>query len=255
MAKRSLLNMVQGILSAMDGDEVTSISDSSEAQQVARVIEDVYWDLIDEHDLPHNFDLFALEGLADVTKPTHMRLPENVSKIEWIKYNRKMDGADPDQYATITYKEPLDFVQMCAERDTTDTSNNLQVPYKNNINLTIYNNSPPTWYTMFDDEYVIFDSWLNSLDTTLMSSKSLCYGAIRPSFTSSSNTFVPDLPENLFSVLYNEAMSRSMNLWKQSVLPKVEQSASRMRVRAQRNKWREDMVYKGVDYGRRPTNS
>lgn len=251
MAKRSLLNMVQGILSAMDSDEVSSISDTMEAQQVARIIEDTYWDLVDEHDLPHTCDIFSLEGLADPTKPTHMRLPQNVSKIEWIKYDRRLSSYDPKTYQTITYMEPLEFVERLASRDTTDTSNYLEVPYKNNINLTIYNNSPPTFYTMFDDEYVIFDSWLDSLDTTLVASKTLCYGNLRPSFVSEDDDFVPDLPEQLFANLYNEAMSRSMNLWKQSVLPKVEQSASRMRVRAQRNKWRQTMLHKGPDYGRR----
>lgn len=251
MAKRSLLNMVQGILNAMDSDEVTSISDTAEAQQVARVIEDAYWDMVDEHDLPHTRDLFSLEGLADATRPTHMKLPDNVSKIEWIKYDRRQEANEPKSYQLITWLEPLEFVQRCVARDTTDTSNYLEVPYTNNINLTIYNDSPPTFWTSFDDEYIVFDSWLNSLDATLMSSKNICYGTIRPAFTSESDSFVPDLPENLFAALYNESMSRCMNLWKQSVLPKVEQSASRMRVRAQRNKWRQHMTPTGVDYGRR----
>lgn len=251
MAKRSLLSMVQGILNVMDGDEVSSIADTAESQQVARVIEDVYWDLVDEHDLASTMDLFALEGLADTTKPTHMHLPDNVSKIEWVKYDCRMSNDEPKSYQEIQRLDPVQFVELCVSRDSTDTDTFLQVPYTNNIYLTIAKTAPPSYYTLFDDEYVIFDSYLATLDTTLHSSKTICYGNMRPPFTSEDDDFIPDLPENLFGTLYNESMSRCVNNWKQSILPKIEQSASRMRVRTQRNKWRQDMVHKGPDYGRR----
>ena len=251
MAKRTMLNMVQGILSAMDSDVVSSITETEEAMQVSRVIEDTYYDIVDEHDLAHTQDLFALEGLADTDKPTHMKLPQDVSKILWIKYDKRMEAGDPKDYQEVEYLEPKRFIEMCASRDSTDTDNYKVVGYSNNIPIIINKTSPPTWWTSFDDEYIIFDSYYSTLDSTLQTAKTLCYGNMRPPFTSNSDTFVPDLPEQLFGLLYNEAMARSMNLWRQSVLPKVEQAASRMRVRAQRNKWRQDMTHQGVDYGRR----
>lgn len=252
MAKRTLLEMTQHILSAMDSDEVASIADTIEAQQIAKIIEDTYYDIVDEHDLANTKDLFALEGLADVTRPSHMKLPDDVSKIEWVKYDRRVAADDPKSYQEIIYKPPKEFVEFVMMRDTTDTANYLEVPYKANINLIIYNDSPPTYYTSFDDEYIVFDSWNNDIEDSLHAAKTLCYGTMRPSFTSESDAFIPDLPENLFPLLYNESLSRATNLWRQTVFPKVEQSASRMRVRAQRNKWRETMTHQGVDYGRRP---
>lgn len=251
MAKRSLLEMTQGILSAMDSDEVSSIADTVEAQQIARVIEDVYNDLVDEHDLSHTKDLFALEGQADVTKPTHMKIPQNVSKVEWIKYDRRVDNTDPKSYQLIERLDPLEFVQMCVARDSTDTTTYLGVPYNNNITIYIDLTTPPHYWTSFDDEYIIFDSIDKDIDTTLQASKTICFGNMRPAFTSQDDDFIPDLPENLFGLLYNESMSRCFSLWKQSVLPKTEQAASRMRVRSQRNKWRQTVVHEGVDYGRR----
>lgn len=253
MAKRTLLEMTQGILSAMDSDEVNSITDTVEAQQIARIIEDVYFDMVDEHDLAHTKDLFALEGLADATKPTHMKIPDDVSKIEWIKYDCRLAVDDPKAYKMIHRMEPLEFVEYTAARDTTDTTNYLEVPYNNNINLTIYLDAGPTYWTSFDDEYVVFDSIDNDVDNTLHASKTICYGTMRPTFTSQSDDFIPDLPENLFSLLYNESMARALNFWKQSVLPKVEQTTSRMRVRAQRNKRRQTLIHEGVNYGRRPS--
>lgn len=251
MAKRSLLNMVQGILSAMDSDDVNSIGDTEEAQQVAKIIEDVYYDLADEHDFAHTKDLFVLEGSGDSSKPTHMRLPQDVSKIEWIKYDKRGTLTENKNYEEVHRMEPIDFVEMCMNRPDTDTTNYVLVPYKTNINLTIYKKNPPTYWTSFDDEFIVFDSYSSSIEDTLQSAKVMCYGTIRPSFTSMSDSFIPDLPENLFPLLYNEAMSRATNLWKQTVFPKIEQSASRSRVRAQRNKWRQTVVHEGVDYGRK----
>ena len=42
MAKMTLLAMVQDILNDMDGDEVNSISDTVEAEQVAQIIKTTY---------------------------------------------------------------------------------------------------------------------------------------------------------------------------------------------------------------------
>lgn len=250
MAKRTLLDMTQGILSAMDSDEVSSIADTVEAQQIARVIEEVYYDLVDEHDLPHTQDLFALEALADATNPTKMRMPQNASKIEWIKYNRTIDGTN-DSWATIIRKDPDDFVRLCLARDSTDATTYLGVAYDGHITLYVDITQPPTYWTSFDDEYVWFDAVDQDVDTTLQSSKCVCFGTLRPAFTSQEDDFIPDLPEQLFGLLYNESMSRCFALWKQTVTPKVEQAASRMRVRQQRNKWRQRVVHTGVDYGRR----
>ena len=41
--KRTLLEMVQSILSDMDSEDVNAVSDTLEAQQVASVIEDTYY--------------------------------------------------------------------------------------------------------------------------------------------------------------------------------------------------------------------
>ena len=45
--KLTLLEMVQDILSSMDSDEVNSITDSTEALQVARIIRDSYIEITD----------------------------------------------------------------------------------------------------------------------------------------------------------------------------------------------------------------
>lgn len=251
MAKRTLLELTQAALSAIDGDEVNSISDTVESLQVVAIIKECYYDLIDEFNLPTNADLINLEGQADTAKPTHMRIPENVSDISWVKYNVKLDVADDNQYRDIPWKNPKDFINLCNGRPSTDTTNYQVVMYNTNTPLVISKMNGPTCWTSFDDEYVVFDAYDADVDSTLQTSKVQAYGHIRGEFTSS-DSYVPDLPENLFSFLSAMIESRCFAQLKQSLNPKSEQREGRMRVRAGRNKWRQQrMLEDGPNYGRK----
>jgi hypothetical protein len=66
------------------------------------------------------------------------------------------------------------------------------------------------------------------------------------------DAFIPDLPENLFNMLYTMSLGRAFANQRQTVNPKIEKQESRVRIRGQRNKWREArMINEGPDYGRR----
>jgi len=251
MPTRTLLDMTQGILEKLDGDEVNSIGDTVEATQVAGIIRDCFYDLVTEMDLPSTRDVFALEGLADTAKPTTMKLPSNVAKILSIKYDVRIDAGDPKAYTPITYLDPYEFVDLCNARDSTDTTNTLVTTPSTSVSLVVSKIGAPSFWTAFDDEYIWFDSYLSTLDSTLQASKTICEGYMNRPFTMS-DTFVPDLPENLFPLLYNTAMANAFVMQKQSSNPKAERRENRLRVRAMRNKWRTKRdTYSGPDYGRK----
>ena len=86
MAKYTLLQMTQNILSSMSSDEVNSISDSPESLQVANIIQNKYYDILTRGALPDDRELFQLQPSLDATKPVLMTVPATISKIEWIKY-------------------------------------------------------------------------------------------------------------------------------------------------------------------------
>ena len=250
MAKRTLLDMVQGILTETGGDSVNSISDTIDALDTASVIRQKYFDIIDEMDLPVNLELVSLEALGDVTKPTHMRIPENVGQIQWIKYDTRQAIVAAKHYADMIYKKPLDFVTFVNSRSSNDTTNYQIVQQTANIPLVIAKVIPPTYWTSFDDEYIVFDAYDSDVDDTLQSSKTICSASIRPVFTLA-DAFVPDLPENLFGLLYTQAKNTCFADFKETLNPKSERDESRLRVRAQRNKWRQSrMIHEGPSYGR-----
>lgn len=86
--KKTLLEMVQSIMSSMDADTVNSISDTEEAMQVANYLRDSYYEIVSGLNLPNTFSLFQLIPSIDPTLPTVMYLPSNVLNVHWIKYNK-----------------------------------------------------------------------------------------------------------------------------------------------------------------------
>ncbi len=83
--KYTLLEIVQSVLSSMDSDEINSIDDTVESQQVVEIVKTVYDDIISRSDLNSNKTLFNLIGSTDPSKPTLMTRPEGIDRVDWLK--------------------------------------------------------------------------------------------------------------------------------------------------------------------------
>src|SRR5258708_4208010 len=86
MQKLTLLQLVQSILSSMSSDEVNSIGDTTESMQVANIVQGSYLHVVNRAGLPDQFELFQLNSFTDATQPVMMTRPDNIAKMEWIKY-------------------------------------------------------------------------------------------------------------------------------------------------------------------------
>lgn len=233
----TLLSIVQDILAELEGDEVNSISDTVEAMQVATHVRSVFKDIIEEHDLPGHAQLFSLEGLGDTDKPTHMKLPDNVHNIEWLKYDNRIASDADKLYQDVTFMQPYDFVTYVNQRPSTDTTNYQVVQQSANLPLTVGKLDAPRYWTTFDNTYVIFDGYNSNVDSTLHAAKTQAYGFIRPTFMMADD-HVPELPQNLMRNLYHQTLAKCFVNMKTVVNPKAERNENRFRIRSQRNKER-----------------
>jgi len=253
MAKMTLLEMVQDILNDMDSDEVNSIDDTLEARQVAQVIKTTFYDIIASRDWPHLNKFIQLNSLSDSAKPNYLSIPENVQYVQWIKYDL-IDPADPNPRRKLTdikYKDPSAFVDLISQRNSLDA--NVTEVYDESVvgPLLIYNDRNPTYYTIVDDEHVIFDAYNSNIEATLQTSKVVAHGVVEPPFTIL-DTFVPDLPGKVFPFLLSESKSVSFNVINQAANPKEEQRSRRHRTWMARNKRSQNKgaINRYPDYGR-----
>lgn len=99
--KYTLLEMTQDILSSMSSDEVNSISDTTESLQVAHIIRQKYFDIINRLDLPTNEQLLQFEASDNPQIPVLMYVPDGISDIKWVKYfdSNSLDGNAADDFA------------------------------------------------------------------------------------------------------------------------------------------------------------
>ena len=248
MPRMTLIDMVQDIMSDMNSDEVNSISDSIEGMQVAQIIKSTYFNIIDGRDWPHLYQLFTLTASGTAAKPTHMRLPDNVIDVEWLKYNVKAEAADKESFRDIIYKSPKEFMAILDARDSLATFVTV-VEDDTTVELNIYNDRVPSYYTSFDNEYIIFDAFNNAVESILQTAKTQGYGKVYPTWTMS-DSFIPDLPTQSFSLLLNEAKSTCFLRIKETGDQKSEQHAVTQRRRQSQDAWRVDEPVKYLSYGR-----
>lgn len=229
MPKSTVLELVQDILSEMDSDNVNSINDTEEAYQVARIIQTSYFEAISSKYNKHFDRVKALESVADSTRPNYLKLPADVIDLKWIKYND----------VSVAYSDPEEFL----DRQFGLTANITTVSDFGGISYKIQTNRDPLYWTSFDEDYIVFDSYDSAVDSVLQSSKSKSSVYVEPVFTLT-DTFTPDLPLKMFPQLLAEAKSTSFSHIKQLPSQKAEQRANRQRRRVST----QSRVNNGIQY-------
>lgn len=254
MPKMTLLDMVQNILSDMDSDEVNSISDTTESLQVASIIKETYYYLIDNRKIPENEGLLQMQALGDTSHPSHMKVPDNIQEVAWIKYNIAKLGDPSPRWTDITFKEPPDFLDIVNSYTPTDDNIEAVSDITSSSTLLIRNDTAPAHYTSFDDEYIVFDSYDSEVDSTVQQSKTMAFGKEEPAWVNS-DTFIADIDSNLFSLFLNEAKSQAFVTLKQVSNSKSEQRARKQRTLQQNRQNRLDergnLLDRQPNYGRR----
>ena len=241
--KRTLLEMTQSILSDMDSEGVNSISDTVEATQIASVIEDTFFNIIAARDIPEHKQLIKLTSLSSSAKPSHFTYPANTRKLELVQYNI---GTTTPNYKTIVYVDPMTFISRMDE-----SSSNVVVvtDVKGDTPLYIRNDRMPSYYTSFDDENIVMDSFDISVDVILQTSKTRAYGYIYPTFNQTDD-FTPDVDDTMLPYLLAEAKSVCFSLFKSGSDPKIEQSARRLKSFVQNDMYKTKTANKRPNYGR-----
>lgn len=244
--KKTLLEIVQDILSDIDSEPVDTISDTIEAEQIATIVEHTFYDIVALRQVPEHEGLIKLTALSDNTTPSHFQIPDNVTDISHVWYDHSSTGTS--EYKRVNYVDPETFLRRTDGR----TSDYLSVSdIDSGTKLRIRNNKHPEFFTSFDDNYVIMDSYDSSIDSSLQESKIRALGKTYPVFNRNSDSYVPDIDGSYFPHLISEARARAMDFYKGGVTQKAEQAARRAKVHLRNDKHRLQQANIRNDYGRK----
>ena len=241
--KRTLLDLTQSILSDLDGDEVNTIEDTFESEQVATIVKESFLSLSSNRNWPLHKSAIQVPSLGDVEKPTHMKLSEGVKELLSLNYNKRKDGETRLRYEQIIYKDNDTFLRK-VNKENSDASNIQIVSDPSGVQLLIRNDTHPTIFTSFDDETIVFDSFDSSVETALQESKTQGIAYMMPVWVHTDEAII-DLPEDAFSALLNEALSRASLRLRQTADQKAEQEAGRQQRWLARKSWK---VQGGISY-------
>lgn len=249
MRKMTLLEMTQAILSDMSDDEVNSISDTVSSLQVAEIIKNTYYAEFNNTRVPEKDRLIKLEGLGDVTRPNYLKIPDNVVKIHWVRYK---DYDNDNLYQELIYLEPEEFLRRQLSVRSTDSDAVATIDPVSLVTYYIRNNATPRYYTIFDDQHLVFDSFDAAYEATMQNSNSLAWGKVTEDFLMQDD-YIPPIDGNLFPLLLHEAKSVAFHDLKQMPNGKAEQTARRQRIKWQNDKFRTQKAERaywerGVDY-------
>lgn len=143
-----------------------------------------------------------------------------VNLIPIESFFRMVDQFDPSESNVGSYS-------LAVVDDATGVSQNFTIYYKNN--------HQPSYVTILSNQFVIFDSYDSTQDSALQSNKSLAYAWSVPSWTMS-DTFIPNINEQHFPLMLNDAKSLAFTEIKQMPHQKAEDEVARQLVSLQ--KWK-----------------
>ena len=230
MARMTVLEMTQNILSAMDSDVVDSTEDTEEALQIKTIIVETYNELMSRKEWNHlklPIPLEELDVSIAVLHPTTLHIPENVTSIEQVRFDTRREVTDPARWTTLRYEDPQTFLDkvLCRASDNSDvdTVEVVGSPAK----IMVYNNRQPQFWTSFDDQHITFDAYNADEGTYLAGDRSLVYATILPEFPTDDDSFIPELPARMFPMFLAECKKAAFFYLKETSTPVDEKRAFR----------------------------
>lgn len=249
------LEAVQLLASSLDSDEVNSVSDTVESNQLLLLLKSVYYDICTEINLAENNSLFELNASGDALQPTLMTIPSNVMRVDWVEYDVREDGDTYADWQRLEYVELDEFLgrQNALRNESADVGEMTFTLHAETFTTMYYDNRRPYYYTSVDDYTLLFDSYDADLDTTLTKAKTRCCGTMIPVFTMTDN-FTPEFNAQQFSYYINRAKVRAFAELKQTPNAEAAGEARNQKIIMQKRKRTSENVPEvlrvGARYGR-----
>lgn len=247
--KLSLLQMVQDILNDLDSDTVNSIDDTVEAGQVAQIVKTCFNEMMNNRNWPHQRKLMQFDVVGTLAKPNYIITPDTVKELELFQYDKRKTEDSRFLYSEITYKEPDDFLRFISTRNGNDINTQTVVDFSGTA-LLIRKDIAPTYWTSFDDTYIITDSYDSAVDSTIKKSKTQFLAYCIDEWVHEDSA-IPAMPAEAFPALLEEAKSTAFFVLKQMANQKAEQKVGRQQRWLSRKAWRTAGGVRYEDYGRK----
>lgn len=244
----TFLEIVKYILSELESDDVDSILETVESEQVARIVIRVFSNMIAGRDWPHLDKIVTLDEVPAI--PTGFYLDPEMRKVHYVKYNKKHTALDQDRFTLLTYKEWGDFLHLLESRNSLSTDVTVVPTVDGAVSLNILTNKQPQYWTVYSNNFLFVDSFNSVIDLRATNGNLQVFGSMLP-MSELDDDFIFNLPLEDHPMFINECINYCYINIKQMANSKLEQMSTSIRRRMSHQKW---INHKGVsypDYGRK----
>jgi len=231
----------------MEGDEVGSISDTIESLQVAEIVRSTYQFLSSNKEWAYQKKLFELNASGDSLLPCVMYIPDTIKKVEIINYDRRPLGVNRLDFQEVRYIEPEYFIARMNKFDSEDADTvTMEV---DGVSVLVRKTGAPKYYTSFSEDTLVFDSYDEETQSTLVQVRTQCIGYEQNTF-SMTDGFTPSMPDEAFILLVEEAKSACSLKLRQVQDAKAEQRSQSQQRWISQNDWKVGGGVRYQNYGR-----
>lgn len=232
---RTLNYTVQRVLEKLNLDPVSSISDTEDSVLVSREAETTFYDMLTRAEWKSNLDLVKVESVSDLNNPTALRLKDKISSFGSIRYDVTTTEDEYKNIRTLVWLEPEDFLEKIFKNNT--GKDHVQVVDYKGVSLFIDNDKMPDYYTSFDNEHLILDSYHKETEDTVVGSKTVAYAEVEPSWINTDEFIIP-IQESLYP-LYLSSLASACSVYMNSEVSREDerrQARGMSRMRREQNR-------------------
>jgi hypothetical protein len=225
------LKMVQKILNDMDSDQVSNITDTVESQQVFSILEDVYFQLMNNREWADNERLVRPWTTAPAQTPNVLKFDIDIKEITRIDIDTQNYQRDPQnscysyespdslgtpRWKTVDYLSPDEFLTLTNGRDLNnsrfvpvtlpaehlvdrDTGNEFTT---GDTSVTIDTEADIKYWTSFDNRRVVFDAARDFRPMGRCNTKALVKAHV---YFDNDQDAIQDVPANFFPLWLEKA--------------------------------------------------
>jgi len=191
---QTVLEVVNSMLSDMGRDQVNDLGQTPEASRAENIAKDVFYQFISRKLWPNKRELSPLESLSDLSRRTCLRVPNNVSRVEEIKYN--VGTLDAPVWRDLEYVEPEVFAERML-MNPSDQPDNYVTTTVDGVKFNVRKDYGPSCWSSFDDEVIVLDSYDSTKEDTVQGSKTAAWVYTEPQWPLTKNDIIP-LPPRYF---------------------------------------------------------
>ena len=173
----------------------------------------------------------TLDAITDTTKPNFLLIPASVQNIKDSELYYNISESGDLEYKALTYCSPLEFLSITAQYSSKDTSVDIINGFDNQ-KIPVINDEWPTYFTSFDGEKIVTNSYNKDYDTTLQASKTRVLVSQLPVFLQQDDFLIP-IPQHLSTTYLAMVLDECFNLIYQQPNAKISQKARKLRIKLQ----------------------